>query len=90
MELNDKNDKIKLGEFMRPVDYKKSFENGGGVVLGKKLSIPQLLITVFWVVTLITISDALIVWDKPIYHGMFAGGLFIVGIVIAKLKVKDK
>ncbi|MDR6121280.1 intracellular septation protein A [Bacillus sp. SLBN-46] len=59
-------------------------------MLSKKLSIPQLLITVFWVVTLITISDAFIVWDKPIYHGMYAGGLFLVDLVIAKLIVKNK
>jgi intracellular septation protein A len=57
-------------------------------VLNKKLNIPQLLITAFCVVTLITVSNAFIEWGSPIYRGMFAGGLFIVGIVVSKLIYK--
>ncbi|MDR6121279.1 hypothetical protein QFZ87_000876 [Bacillus sp. SLBN-46] len=29
MELNDKNNKINLGEYMRPVDYRKFLKMGG-------------------------------------------------------------
>lgn len=64
----------------------------GKIVLkiNKKLSIPQILFTAFFVATLITVSDSFIEWDKPIYHGIYAGVLFIVGVVIAKVIFKDK
>lgn len=58
--------------------------------INKKLSIPQILFTAFFVATLITVSDSFIEWDKPIYHGIYAGALFIVGVVIAKVIFKDK
>jgi hypothetical protein len=58
--------------------------------INKKLSIPQILFTAFFVATSITVSDSFIEWDKPIYHGIYAGVLFIVGVVFAKVIFKDK
>jgi intracellular septation protein A len=58
--------------------------------MNKKLSIPQILFTAFFVATLTTVSDSFIEWGKPIYHGIYAGILFIVGVVIAKMLFKDK
>ena len=58
--------------------------------INKKLSSSQILFTAFFVATLNTVSDSLIVWGKPMYHGIYAGVLFIFGVVIAKVIFKDK
>ena len=58
--------------------------------LNKKMSIPQILFAAFFVATLTTVSDSFIEWGKPVYHGIYAGALFIVGVVIAKVIFRDK
>ncbi|MCM3729864.1 hypothetical protein M3226_30535 [Neobacillus cucumis] len=58
--------------------------------INKKLSIPQIIFTAFFVATFMTVSDSFIEWDNSIYHGIYAGILSIVGGVIAKVIFKDK
>ena len=56
--------------------------------LNKKMSIPQILFAAFFVATLTTVSDSFVEWGK--YHGIYAGVLFIVGVVMAKVIFRDK
>ncbi|MGM0922628.1 MAG: hypothetical protein ACQEWW_15650 [Bacillota bacterium] len=57
--------------------------------LKMKLNIPQIILMSFFVATVVTISNALIDWDKRIYAGVFAGLTTIVGGLLAKVIIRD-
>ena len=59
-------------------------------ILRERLKIREAIFVGLFLATVLIVTDMFVDWDKSIYKGLYAGIVYLVGVVLAKMIFKNR